>query len=244
MADIVRSITTFMHGAAADILDVVYPPVCGICGRPADSPDRLICATCWDIVDGLTEPFCLTCRQYVRDGSNCTTCRGDALIVFSVGHYDRHIQQIIHDIKFNSLKPLAERLGEMLAQRLIERKVIDRIDAIVPVPLQASRLNYRGFNQAEVIASRVGQMAGRPVLAGVLGMVRRTRQQSRLPSGERTGNIAGAFTVIDPDHELSGKSLLLVDDVTTTGATLREAANILKKAGAKRIIGAVAASAA
>jgi ComF family protein len=108
--------------------------------------------------------------------------------------------------------------------------------AIVPVPLSRARLRERGFNQSEVIAQTLAELWGIPVWSGVLERAASTRSQTQLTPGERLGNVAGAFSApISQRSNLRGTHLVLVDDVVTTGATLRASASALFAAGARTI---------
>jgi ComF family protein len=225
------------------MLDVLYPPVCGLCGEPADSGDRLICGSCWDLIKGFDAPYCSGCRTLLFDRLSCRDCRSSPMIVFSLGYFDARIRTIIHDLKFGGLKPLAAGLGRGLADLIVP--FVDRLkaDFVIPVPLHESRRLSRGFNQAEEIAREISRRLDIPLETDILFNARKTKQQAKLPAARRAANVRGAFAVDDPNGILKGKRAILVDDVTTTGATLRENARVLKRAGAGKIIGAVAATA-
>jgi len=227
-----------------DLLDVVYPPVCGICGRPAESGERLICEKCWEAVKGLEMPYCSGCKQFLPETLRCPECRPAPLVVFSLGYFDGPLKTIIHDLKFHGLKPLGAGLGRRLAEVLSSRADKLAIDFIIPVPLHISRYYARGFNQAEEIAREIGRRLDLAVRADLLYAARKTKQQAKLPAAQREINVRGAFAVPDRAEEiLNGATILLVDDVTTTGATLREAARVLREATARRVVAAVAATA-
>ncbi len=225
------------------MLDVLYPPVCGLCGKPADSGDRLICAACWDLIKGFEAPYCSGCRTLLYDRLYCRDCRSSPMIVFSLGYFDDRVRTIIHDLKFHGLKPLAAGLGKGLVEMIVPFADRVRADFVIPVPLHESRLISRGFNQAEEIAREISRRLDIPLQPDILFNARKTKQQAKLPAAQREANVRGAFAVDDPRGMLKGKRIILVDDVTTTGATLRENARVLKRAGAGKIIGAVAATA-
>jgi ComF family protein len=225
-----------------DFLDLLYPPVCGLCGHPADSDDRLICNRCWELIEGPEAPYCSGCRQLLQDRLKCPACYPAPMIVFSLGYYDGLLQTILHDLKFKSLKPLANNIGRRLAERIAPYLDRLKLDLIVPVPLHDSRWYGRGFNQSEEIAVGMGKILGVPVLSDVLYAARKTKQQARLPASLREANVRGAYAVDDPSAVLAGKKILLVDDVTT-GATLRENERVLLRASAAKIVAAVAATA-
>lgn len=165
------------------------------------------------------------------------------MVIFSLGYFDDRLKTIIHDLKFHGLKPLGTGLGRGLAELIAPRMDRIKADFIIPVPLHESRRLGRGFNQAEEIARETSRLLGIPLVSDLLYCDRKTRQQARLSAAEREVNVRGAFAVDDDGPMLSGKRIILVDDVTTTGATLRENARMLKLAGAGRIFGAVAATA-
>jgi ComF family protein len=107
-------------------------------------------------------------------------------------------------------------------------------DMLAPVPLHKKRLRQRGFNQALLLAAAIGQRFGIPLSCDNLVRVRYTRPQVELSAGERAANVAGAFALRRP-AEAAGKSILLIDDVFTTGATLNECSRVLKEAGAASV---------
>lgn len=165
------------------------------------------------------------------------------MVVFSLGYYETRLQTIIHDLKFQGLKPLAVGLGRRLAELIAPKLDRIRVDMVIPVPLHDSRLYRRGFNQAEEIARETARRLDLPLQTALLITARNTRQQAKLPAAQREANVRGAFAVDDDAGILRGKRILLIDDVTTTGATLRENARVLSGAGAKKIVAGVAATA-
>ncbi|MDD4052747.1 MAG: ComF family protein [candidate division Zixibacteria bacterium] len=231
----------FMKRQVNDLLDFVYPPVCGLCGHPADSDDRLVCRSCWNSITTIEEPFCLNCREFIETGVSCPWCDENAITVFSLGIYDDVLRSILHDLKFGCLKPLAEVVGAQLAALIDDKRQSLKLDMIVPVPLHSSRLYHRGFNQAEEIAREIGRCLDIPCRPDILYLTRKTRRQSRLSAAQREANVRGAYAVAKPEA-VKGRSLLLVDDITTTGATLRENVRVLKAAGAGRVTAAVGAT--
>jgi ComF family protein len=165
------------------------------------------------------------------------------MIIFSVGVYEANLRTILHDLKYSGLKPLAATLGAKLADTISRNIETLKIDLILPVPLHPSRLAQRGFNQAEEIARSVSGLLKIPLETEILYATRKTKHQARLPADRREANVRGAYAVDDDKGFLQGKTILLIDDVTTTGATLRENEKVLRDAYAKKVIGAVVASA-
>jgi ComF family protein len=165
------------------------------------------------------------------------------MAIFSLGYFDKQLQTILHDLKYNGLKPLAIPLGQKLANVIGAMEDKLKVDFILPVPLHGSRQYKRGFNQAEEIGRALAQELGLPIYNDILHVTRKTRQQARLPAHQREANVRGAFAIDDPKELIVGKNILVIDDVTTTGATLRENERILKQASATKIVAAVAATA-
>ena len=229
---------------AADALDIIFPPFCGICGKPALSDDRLICDNCRNSIEELEAPYCLECRQFLPDHHRCPYCAEATLTVYSLGYFDSSLRTILHDLKFNGLKPLGKMLGAGLAAMITSQAQRPKFDLIVPVPLHRTRELLRGYNQAEVIADEISRILDVPIRPDLLFMTRRTRQQARLSAARREANIKGAYAVYDQASVLKKATILLVDDVTTTGATLRENARALMSASAGRVIAAVVATVA
>jgi ComF family protein len=150
---------------------------------------------------------------------------------FSFGEYEGTLRDLIHLLKYQRMRPLSKPLGKMMA-RALPREV--RVEAIVPMPLHWRRKFIRGFNQAELLAQVVSARTGLPLLPA-LSRRRNTQAQASLASvAQRRANVRGVFFVPHPGR-VSGKRLLLVDDVLTSGATVNSAAAALIAAGAARV---------
>lgn len=149
---------------------------------------------------------------------------------WSWGEYEGPLRQLIHLYKYKGLFPLAKPLGVMMARALPRG---EPLDVIVPMPLHWQRRWHRGFNQSELLARVIGQRTGLPV-ANAVGRRKSTTPQAGLTSAKRRLNVAGAFDV-RKKHLVAGRSVLLVDDVFTTGATAGACAAALRRAGAERV---------
>lgn len=201
-----------LSGFANWLIDLIFPPVCG-CGRV----DHRFCGDCLKEL----ERFPLDSRT-----ASAQPLHGLA----STGIYDGILGQAIRAFKYDGVmdldKPLAERLKRACAQTHWP------IDLIVPVPLAKKRLNERGYNQSEMLGACLSQDRGIPCRSGLLRRIRETDQQARLSSERRMANVRDAFEASDAVKELS---ILLIDDVVTTGSTLNECARALKGAGARAV---------
>lgn len=173
-------------------------------------------------------------NAFPLDGQGvCTACRA-GLRGFdhaaSFGLYEGTLRTLIHLYKYSGMTPLARHLGEYLNRLTPSDR---KFDAVVPVPLHWRRQWERGFNQSELLARHVASSQGIPVIKA-LKRARATEVQAGLASAGRRRNMAGAFRA-RPRADLTGKHLLLIDDVMTTGATAGACAVTLKRAGAQSV---------
>lgn len=149
----------------------------------------------------------------------------------SVFRYDRPVDHLIHDLKFNRKLAVARLLGELMAQQL-KKQVQTPPQIIIPVPLHPARLRERGYNQATELARPIAHALNIPIDYQHCQRQRATAAQSDLPASERLRNVKGVFSVV---RKLPVHHVAILDDVMTTGATIAELATTLRKAGAERI---------
>ena len=227
-------IQNVVRAVAETMLDFVFPPVCIACDRLLERRRSAVCTSCWDSIPRI-DPDELLYREMrerlVREGVDGLA----SLFVFEKGGAFQHIA---HAIKYQSFKRLAEELGRRLGEAVLARNL--GADLLVPVPLHRMKLRERGFNQAECIACGVSRVAHIPLEAKAVRRKRYTRTQTQLSIDDRRENMSDAF---EPMKEglVEGTTILLIDDVITTGATTAACAMALRNAGAKRIIAASAA---
>ncbi|HRK24102.1 MAG TPA: ComF family protein [Beijerinckiaceae bacterium] len=221
-------------------LDVVYPAHCPGCGSAVADAGAL-CGPCWQTMPFITRPFCErlgTPFAYDQGGSLLSPAAIADPPVFdrarAVARHDGLARSMVHRLKFSDRLDLARPMGGLMA--VAGKDVLAGADALVPVPLHWTRLLWRRFNQAEVLADWVGRESGLAVLARTLRRRKHTPQQVGLSRPQRIANLQGAF-VVRPDQAagIEGKHLVLIDDVHTTGATLNACARVLRRAGAARI---------
>lgn len=229
------------------ILDLVYPPCCLLCGVKLES--GALCTLCRKDMTPLSPPFCDRCGAPAPAGEIvCPHCAEGPEPPFAwsqaVCPYRGTMRRAIHRLKYDGRAALAEPLGEMLAEHMRRHpsplfppqsdENTPAFDLVVPIPLHSSRFRQRGFNQAERIARVVAREFDRQLEPTGLVRVRATGSQTRLSLEERAANMRGAFAA-SRHVGYTGKSVLLVDDVLTTTATTREAAQVLLEAGARRV---------
>ncbi|MCX5641918.1 MAG: ComF family protein [Candidatus Omnitrophica bacterium] len=196
------------------VLDLFYPYGCCACGKKI--PPGIFCAGCYARI----EPLTVTAVPYL----------------FSAVRYREPIVTAIHRFKYRGEVFLAPYLAEFLIELCRRRKLNERIDCIVPVPLHPTRFRERNFNQSELLGCEIAACFSLPVLNQLLIRCRNTPSQTGLSGKERRANVAGAFQV-RKDVILKGRRCLLVDDVLTTGATLSACRNRLLASGAEEVYG-------
>jgi len=167
----------------------------------------------------------------------CATCWGQRTEIDgirSIYRFEGTVRHAIHDLKYRSIKSLADSLAMLMADYLKGNKVPG--DILIAVPLHSKRLRQRGYNQSALLARKLGKLNAMPVLEGGLLRVKDSLPQARTTTvDERRKNVDNAFACYD--SELTGKSLILIDDVCTSGATLEACAVALKHAGAASVWG-------
>ena len=218
-----------------DLIDLIFPPRCAIC----KNKDRnAICENCLGKVAYLDLPICRLCgkprdRYFSQD--LCADCAGGGIpfaLSRSVALYDGVMKEAIHKFKFDGKKALAPFLGRLLVAYLRKGDIpVNEMDVIIPVPLSASREKQRGYNQSKLLAEEICRHYPIPLDDSSLKKIKDVAPQFELSRKERLRNVRGAFR----SSPLPGKSVLLIDDIYTTGATVREASSALKAAGAKNV---------
>lgn len=232
-------------------IDLLLPRVCASCKKPLQTPDRSqhVCRDCWSRIKKHRPPFCPGCGRSLEQDtlaadacSRCAQTSGQIDRAWSPCEYEGVIQTLIHEFKYKHKEYLAPLLARLMADCLTERAVaLSGIDVIVPIPLHPAKLREREFNQSETLARLIAAQLEIPLVPGILVRKRNTRTQTELTPRQRVENLREAFGVTAPAG-INGKTLLLVDDVLTTGATVSEAARALKKAGAAAVFALTIAS--
>ena len=215
----------------------LLPGSCLLCG--VDCQAALFCSACLADLPAHDGPQCLQCAEPNSHGNVCSDCRKNSPHydqVIAHFRYEFPVDRIIHALKYGHQLAIARWLGEAL----LTHPAIDGHDCIIAMPLHPERIRERGFNQSIEIARTISRTTKQPLLLDILKRSRPTVPQTRLSPKERQSNVRGAF---ECSEDLTGRSILLIDDVMTTGASLGECARILKLHGARRVSVAVAARA-
>lgn len=231
--------------------NLFLPIFCRQCGCALLTEENgYFCPACWNVPERIERPFCSICGRPHKarigfgpvENFPCDGCRKGARKAYgslvAACDYDGAIAEAIKLLKFHHRPQLAGPLAEELLA-FIDREISgdqrEVYDALIPVPLHPVRRRSRGFNQAQLLAERLGHAFPNAVLDVSLRRIRPTRAQSSLTSpAQRKDNVRGAFAV-DRERDFDGATVLLVDDVVTTGGTVEECARALRRAGAERV---------
>ena len=224
-----------------ELIFFVYPPVCAGCAQAMYTEDpEPFCPDCLKSLDLISWPHCPVCGiPYCTDTPPLHLC-GDCLAgvhyfdrARAAGLYKGLLREVIHRFKYGGQTFLVRPLVTMLIPPAKELISLHQIDLIVPVPLHAKRLRQRGFNQASLLAGRLGSAVKLPVQYSTLKRSRWTEPQSGLTRSQRAANVKGAFHLTTAS-ETRKKGILLLDDVLTTGETVNQCVRVLKRDGGAR----------
>ena len=223
------------------LLDLIWPRACAVCGSPVDRPARQVCSDCLNRLPFLPKDGC--CRRCGRaaeglDGEylceDCRTYRPSFDRAASALSFEGCARELVNAFKFrNSLWLRADLVDWMEAMMRVRFKV-GEIDVVVPIPSTLLHRLDRGYNQCEYLGRELARRLEKPYDRRVLKRTGHPKRQGGLAEDERWTNVLGTFVVRKPEA-VCGRTVLVVDDIMTTGATLSECAAELKRAGADRV---------
>lgn len=224
----------FVYKGFWQVLDWIYPPVCASCGEPG----YRLCPRCYEKINFLGGNLCQICGRTISTPSKnlCDACCDknppyDG--IRSLAYYRGVIRECVHALKYENNQSLGDTFSALLAELI--RGENWSINIVVPVPLSDERHHERGYNQASLIAKPLAARLSLTFNPFALKRIRHTPSQVGLSADERHQNVIGAF---EAEADLvGGRSVLLVDDVLTTGATMTACAQAVKEAGAKTAYG-------
>jgi len=222
------------------ILDVLFPRICVNCNKFIKY--GVACDKCMEQIKIYNSCACAYCGKRLPTAKK--TCHSkEPYILAAVADYNDVLREIIHALKYKKITDAAEPLAEIAVKFIKSSSLPLKNRILVPVPLHKKRERERGFNQAELIAAKISSAINLPINLKLLERAKNTEPQFQIKTKEeKATNISGCFNAAHPD-KIKGKQIILIDDITTSGATLREAALTLKKEGAKNIIALVIARA-
>lgn len=219
----------------------LWSPHCLLCGQSGST--ELLCPACHADLPKLKHAACPICLTRTTHGERCGACLHQPPHFDSVTalfSYDFPVDRMIQAMKYGHQLLLAAWFGDNLGKQLLTQLAGQTVDRIVPMPLHPARLRERGFNQALELARPLEKMLKVTVDRNLLVRQRATAPQAQLALKARSGNVLGAFRC---QQDIPGQSVLLIDDVLTTGATVNECARLLKCHGAEKVHVAIIARA-
>ena len=210
-----------------------FPAWCLGCGREG----KYICDSCREKLPLISPPICVKCGRPLTENYTCPGCIEEPVVIDGIRApflFHGVIRQAIHELKYRNLRAIAPVLGGFLHNYLLVNPI--PVDVLVPVPIHRKRRRERGFNQSSLIGFELSRRNGMPVVEDCLIRSINTPPQVRTTSAsERRKNIADAF--ICANEKLKGRQVILIDDVSTSGATLNTCAGVLKASGAASVWG-------
>ncbi len=220
-------------------LDLLFPILCLECGLEGSYLCRRctvtlkrdefqICPVC-----GKKSPFGLThpiCRAQPDDGPHL-----DGLIS-AAPYKEPLVRKLVETCKYRLVQDIAPILGGIIWEEIQNQELVEYFKywTIIPLPLHGSRLKWRGFNQAELIAQKISELSGIPMRTNLLARLKKTKVQAELKDDERIINVKSAFSAL---QDLRGRKIIIIDDVATTRSTLNQACIALKQSGATEVWG-------
>jgi ComF family protein len=264
---VVRVLRSTTSAPLHSLSSVLLPSLCRTCGEPLTEFTRVpVCSSCWKQLPLQSGVLCARCGENLglsanhstdqaSDGLLCRHCRAaEPPFARAIAHglYDGTLRTLLHLLKYDGMEPIAERLGTLLAARVLSIPNLPAELTVVPVPLHRHRRRERGFNQAEQLARAVARSLHRmrpglrvQLSVGVLERQRATESQAGLSPHQRRVNLRGAFFVpkagarshwgLSQPPSIRGRQVLLIDDIYTTGATARACSQVLRRAGAAAV---------
>lgn len=222
----------------AKLLNIVLPPICGIC-KEFVNEENTLCPTCFKQMNFITKPYCKICGRpfefAVSDDCVCSQCLMEQPLFSkarSVLVYNDASKKLILPFKNGDRLDLAPLLAKMMQRSATD--MINETDIIIPVPLHRWRLFKRKYNQSAILAQKLAKIFCKEYSPDALKRIRASPSQGHLTAKERRKNVVNAFHVKRPE-KVYQKSVLLIDDVLTTGATANECAKVLLKSGASQV---------
>ncbi len=225
-----------------DMLNFFLPSTCFLCGKRLDDFHAVLCPECEKKLKPDCTPFCVECEKHFEGEVKRCKCQSPLEFVYPLGDYKSGWNRLVIALKLQKKTAIASFLGEAIGNRIKSSKLFKGFDYLLPVPTHSVRKRERGFEQAALIAQVASRVCNLPILKGSLRRAKFKKSQIGLSKAQRRENVKGAFSVAKTEL-VENRNLIIIDDVVTTGSTLRSIAVVLKDAGCGRISAAVVARA-
>jgi ComF family protein len=227
----------FLYDLWDDFISLLFPRLCYACGNHLLRNENLICTECYVIIPR---------TNYHLQEENPVAqlfwgrCRIEKAAAFSYYNKGSRIRNLIHNLKYRGIREIGFEAGRIYGLSLKSSGFTSDMDLIIPVPLHPSKKRIRGFNQSDIISAGIGDATGLNINTNALVRIKGSETQTKRSRFERWTNVDGIFQIVDPEI-ITGKHVLLVDDVITTGSTIESCANeLLKVEGVKVSVVALA----
>ena len=234
------------------LLNFIFPPFCASCHQKMQQQTSgLICEACWDSLERWEAQSCQRCGARLSEQSGpalpllCPKCRipeWACADIRAIGPFKAPLADAIHLLKYSDRRSVVKKLSLYLEQSLAGAGQYQAADLILAVPLHPARKRERGYNQAQLLAQALGKTLNKPCPENIIARARHTQTQTKLNKQQRLENVKDIFTVKKPEL-VRGKTIILIDDVLTTGATIGSCAGKLLGAGATKVLALTAAAA-
>ncbi|MCX6334046.1 MAG: ComF family protein [Bacteroidia bacterium] len=227
---------SYLYDLWDDVISLLFPRLCYACGNHLLRNENLICTECYVLIPR---------TNYHLEEDNPVArlfwgrCKIERASAFSFYNKDSRIRKLIHNLKYKGIKEIGFELGMIYGRTLSGTYFLKGIDMIIPVPLHPTKKRIRGFNQSDLISDGLSEATGLPVRLDILKRKTISQTQTKKSRYDRWENVEGIFCVSD-NGELTGKHVLLVDDVITTGSTIESCVvELLKTEGVKVTVAAL-----
>lgn len=219
----------------AALLNVFFPPACISCHTRLTDQKVWLCGSCFEKLSPMPEQRCPKCG-YQTEGTECSNCAENHYVftqAVAVFLYEGPAKAMVHALKYRGLYAIADWFANRMYMVLQNEPKLMETECVAAIPLHGVRKRVRGYNQSAKIAEALAGKMGKPYLDQALVRKVNTETQTHLSAAARRNNLQDAFKAGRDD--VSGKKVLLIDDVFTTGTTVNEASKVMLKAGAVEV---------
>lgn len=226
-----------MNALYERMMDVLFPPACPWCGQLLGPGGGH--TACESKLPRVENPICTLCGRGT-DRCDCGARRSDVRRVVSPFYYEGGVEDAIKRLKYGRAAYVAAAFGEEMARTVVQRLCGVPLSLVVPVPMERAKQRERGYNQAALLAKETAKRLNLPCDEKALHLSGKKQEQHTLGREARAANVFGVYDVLHPER-VRGQTILLVDDISTTGATIKECAKMLMLSGAAAVYGCTAA---
>lgn len=227
-----------------DLISVIFPPKCVVCAKKLKNQNEIICKGCFGKIITNNCFYCPKCGKRLYEPKKQCHPKINFVLSATTSYQNESIRKLIHFFKYKNFLEIKNIFNEIFKEYLKKISFTETPELIIPIPLYKRKRDKRGFNQTEILAEELQKLIpNAKIEKEILLKVKNTKSQTECKNFEaREKNISGCF-VVKNQYMVKNKNLIIVDDVFTSGATMKEAAKKLKEAGAKKIIAFVIAKA-